>query len=82
VEGAALAEGAFGPDVAVVLVDDLATDGEAEAGAALGAGVGGVDLLEALEDELEFIGGDASALVGDGEVEGGGWGVMGKVGGW
>ena len=65
VEGGALAEGAGGPDAASVLGDDGAADGEAEAGAAHGAGVGGVDLVEALEDGFEFVFGDAAALVAD-----------------
>ncbi len=64
-EGGALAGGAGGPDAAAVLVDDAATDGEAEAGAAQGAGVGGVALLEAVEDVFELVGGDAAALVAD-----------------
>jgi len=33
-----------------VLLDDAAADGEAEAGAAFLAGVGGLNLLEAVED--------------------------------
>src|SRR5271154_6214658 len=64
-EGCALAGGAGGPDAAAVLGDDAAADGEAEAGAAHGAGVGGVDLVEALEDALELVGGDAAALIAD-----------------
>ncbi len=39
VEGGALAGGAGGPDAAAVVDDDAAADGEAEAGASLGAGV-------------------------------------------
>ncbi len=39
VEGGALAGGAGGPDSAAVLGDDAAADGEAEAGASLGASV-------------------------------------------
>lgn len=91
-EGGALAEGAGGPDAASVLVDDGAADGEAEAGAAHGAGVGGVDLVEALEDAFELVGGDAAALVADldlglvgvgaagAEVDlGAGWGELDRV---
>ena len=63
VEGGAFAERAGRPDVAAVLRDDAAADGEAEAGAAHGAGVGGVDLLEAVEDLLQLVFGDAAALV-------------------
>ncbi len=61
----ALAGGAGGPDAASVLGDDAAADGEAEAGAAHGAGVGGVALLEAVEDVFELVGGDSAALVFD-----------------
>ena len=42
-----------------------AADRQAQAGAALLAGVGGVDLLEALEDALELVLRDAAALVDD-----------------
>ena len=65
VEGGAVAGLAGGPDAAAVLVDDGAADGEAEAGAAHGAGVGGVDLLEALEDVFELVFGDAATEVLD-----------------
>ena len=64
-EAGALARGAGGPDAAAVLADDAAADGEAEAGASHEAGVGGVDLLEALEDVLELVVRDAAAVVGD-----------------
>ena len=43
------------PDGAAVLLHDAAADGEAEAGAALLAGVGGFDLLEAIEDGFELV---------------------------
>ena len=61
----ALAFNAGGPDAAAVLVDDAATDREAEASAAQVARVRGVALLEAVEDVLELICGDASSLVAD-----------------
>ena len=64
-EGGALVGGAGGPDAASVVCDDAATDGEAEAGAALGSGVRGVALVEAVEDVFDFVGGDAWALVAD-----------------
>ena len=51
----------FCPDAAVVLVDDDAADGETEAGAALLAGVRGLDLLEAIEDGIELVDGNAAA---------------------
>ena len=53
-----------------MLLDDAAADGEAEAGAALLPGVGGFDLVEAVEDGVELIGGDAATLVGDLEQDG------------
>jgi hypothetical protein len=46
-----------------------AAEGEAEAGAAKGAGVGGVALLEAVEDALELFSRDAAALVFDNEAD-------------
>ena len=48
----------------------VAADGEAEAGAALLAGVGGFNLLEAVEDGVELVGGNAPAFVGDLEQDG------------
>ena len=57
-----------------MLLDDAAADGESEAGAALLAGVGGFDLLEAIEDGVELVGGDAAAFVGDLEEDGVGGG--------
>ena len=44
---------ALSPDGAAVLLDDAAADGEAEAGSALLTGVGGLDLLEAVEEILD-----------------------------
>ena len=84
VEGGSGYEIALGPDGAAVLLDDAAADGEAEAGAALLARVGGLDLLEAIEDGVEFVGGDAAALVDDLEEDGvaGGLGVDADGGGW
>ena len=66
-----------------MLLDDAAADGEAEAGAALLAGVGGLDLLEAVEDGVELVGGDAAAFVDDLEEDGvgGGLGVDADGGG-
>ena len=83
VERGAGAEVALRPDGAAVLLDDAAADGEAEAGAALLAGVGGFDLLEAVEDGVELVGGDAAAFVDDFEEDGvgGGFGVDANGGG-
>ncbi len=66
-----------------MLLDDAAADGEAEAGAALLASVGGLDLLEAVEDGVELVGGDAAAFVDDLEEDGvgGGLGVNADGGG-
>ena len=64
-EGGALVGSAGGPDAASVVVDDAATYCEAETRAALGSGVGGVALVEAVEDVLDLVGGDAGALVAD-----------------
>src|SRR5882757_5495189 len=75
VESGAEAEVALGPDGARVLLDDAAADGEAEAGAAFLAGVGGLDLLEAIEDAVELVGGDAAAFVDDFEEDGVGGGL-------
>ena len=64
-EGGALVGGAGGPDTASVVGDDTATDGEAEASAAFGSGVGGVALVETVEDVFDLVGGNAWALVAD-----------------
>ena len=64
------AEVALRPDGAAVLLDDAAADGETETGSALLAGVGGFDLLEAVEDAVELVGRNAAAFVGDLEQDG------------
>jgi hypothetical protein len=63
VDYGAFAWSAGGPDAASVLLDDAAADGQAQAGAAHGSGVGGVALLEAVKDVFELVGGDSAALV-------------------
>lgn len=55
-------------DCALVLFEDGFDDGEAEAGAAETAGMGLVDGVEALEDVVDVIGGDAYAFVFDDDV--------------
>jgi len=75
VERGSGAEVALCPDGAAVLLDDGAADGEAEAGSAFLASVGGLDLLEAIEDGVEFVGGDAAAFVADFEQDGIGGGL-------
>ena len=44
-------------------------DGQAEAGAAGGAGAGLVGPVEPLEDPVDVVRGDADALVGDGDLD-------------
>src|SRR5680860_341978 len=58
-EEGALAVRAFHPDAATVTLHDRACDGQTQAGAALLGGVGGVDLVKALEDCRELVLGDA-----------------------
>ena len=62
-EGGAGRRGAFGPDAAAVGFDQLLDDGQAEAGAAGGAGARIVDAVEAFEDEREMFGRDAGAAI-------------------
>ena len=59
----------FDPDAATVHLDDLLGDGEAEAGPALGLGVGVVDLVELLEDALQLLGRYPRTRVGHGNSE-------------
>ena len=74
-EGGADADGAFDADAALVLVDDFAASGEADARAAFAGGVGaGLGRVEAVEDVGQLVGRDAAAGVADGEVDGAcGW---------
>ena len=62
-EGRSLALYAGGPDTPAMLVDDAATDRQPQPGSSKGARIRGVALLKAVEDVLELIGGNASALV-------------------
>src|SRR5580700_2508965 len=68
VEGGSGAKVALCPDGAAVLLDDAAA--EAEARAALLACVRGFDLLEAVEDGVELVGGNAAAFIDDFEEDG------------
>src|SRR5271170_1994547 len=81
VEGGSGAEVALSPDGAGVLLNDAAADGEAEAGSAFLACVGGFDLLEAVEDGVELVGGDAAAFVDDFEEDRVGCGLGGDANG-
>ena len=56
------------PHLPVVRRHDLGDDGQAEAGAAVGAGAGVVEPHEPLEDPVAVVGGHAGTVVGD--VEG------------
>src|SRR5262249_23143373 len=62
-EGCTLAEPGLDPDAPAVHLHDLLGDGEAEAGAAFGLGVGAVDLMKLLEDALLLVDGDARSRV-------------------
>ena len=68
VELCAVAEFAFGPDAAAVGLHDVLDDGEAEASPAGFARAGFVDAIEALEDALQMLGGNAGAEVLNGEL--------------
>src|SRR6185312_6374065 len=65
VEDAAAALAALGPDAAAVALADLATDGQAEAGAGGFVGERVAVLVELVEDALLVAGGQADAAVGD-----------------
>src|SRR5690606_8074553 len=56
--------------VAAVGGGDVLDDGEPQAGAAGGAVAGGVHAVEALEDALDLLRGDADALVDDRDLDG------------
>ncbi len=74
VEGGALADGAVDADGAAHEFDEALADDEAEAGAAVFAGGGGVDLGEGAEEAVDAVGGDADAGVVDDELDGAGAG--------
>ena len=63
VEDAAFARGAHHADRAAHRLDQLGADGEAQPGAAIAPGGGGVGLGEGVEDERLLLGGDADAGV-------------------
>ena len=83
-EMAALAGMAFDPDASIHERDQLAADGEPEAGAAVGARGGVVGLGDGLEKGIELVLGDPDAGVGDVKRQGqrpGGGGVGGSSSG-
>ena len=75
VEGGPRAEIALRPDGTTVLLDDAAADGQTEAGATFLTCVGGLYLVEAIEDGVEHVGRNAAAFVGDFEEDGVGGGL-------
>jgi hypothetical protein len=58
-----------------MLLHNAAADGETEASATLLAGVGWLDLLEAVKDAVEFVAGDTAAFIDDFEEDGVGGGL-------
>src|SRR5437879_5534590 len=68
-EGGALTLGAPHRDLPAVRGGHVLDDRETEARAARGTGAGRVDAVEALEDALLVLVGDADALVGDGDLD-------------
>jgi hypothetical protein len=65
--------------VTPVLLHNALADGQAQPGAAVVTRIRRIDLLKLLENALLLVGGDAAALIADGEDE---VGVDGWVGGW
>lgn len=64
-----MSHAAFNPDLTAMLLHNVFADGQPQSGTAFFPGIGYIHLLELLEDHVEFVGGDASPLVGDGEQE-------------
>src|SRR6266849_3638964 len=62
------AERALGPDAPAVLLDDALADRQTQASATFDPRIRRVHLLKPIEDDLELVGGDAAALVGDAEA--------------
>jgi hypothetical protein len=52
-----------------MVLRDMLDDAQAEAGASAVPRARGVDSIEALEDPLRLVFGDARALVGDGDLD-------------
>jgi hypothetical protein len=69
-EGRTLAQGRLDPNATAVHLHNLLGDGEPQTGAALGLGVGAVDLVELLENSRLMFLGDARTRVchSDGEL--------------
>lgn len=64
-----MSHAAFNPDFTAMLLHNVFADGQPQASAAFFPGIGYIHLLELLEDYVELVGGDTSALVDDGEQE-------------
>ena len=64
-EDAAFARRAFDIDAALMGLDDVLDDGQAEAGAAELAAAGAIDAVEALEEARQVLRGDAAAAIAD-----------------
>ncbi len=75
VESASGVEISLSPDGSAVLLDDGPADGEAETGAAFPPGIGGLNLVKAVEDGVELVRRDAAAFVRDLENDGVGRGL-------
>ena len=75
-EGGAFAGGAGDADLAAHEFGELFADGQAQAGAAVFAGGGGIDLGEGLEEPADAVGGDSDAGVGNFEADEGGVGEI------
>ena len=66
-EGTALAGFAFGPDVAVLDFGEFVAEGQAKAGARFAVGAGGGDGAGGQKEAGQDVGGNACAVIGDGD---------------
>src|SRR5262249_3624783 len=78
-EGRALAQGRLNPNAAAVHLDDLFGDGKSKARAALGLGVGAVDLMKRLEDAGLGLFGNAGSWISHADVEVAVYGLSGDT---
>jgi len=63
VEGTALNQSTLNPNTTPLLLHDTMANRQAQTSALIVARVGGINLLKAFKDCLEFISGDASPLI-------------------